>query len=291
MDEIDEILGTNDKYNKKYENNKWEKQNADRKEAYNTIENMTQIIKKDEMMFKKYLDIQSRFDKYSVGNCLIILKKQPNAMQIKDEKSWKDKGIDIIPNPTVIKILEPNKSNETQKVYFNPKEVYDISQTNAQKNDIEVNYDNKELLKAFFHKCIAKIKTIDFLSNGEKGAEYNEKENTLYVCRGMDNKLVFQVISQELANIEMRKEEVTEYRDFKSYCISYMICKKYGIDVSNYNFSDLPDKIKDESDGRNIRSKLEEIRITYETINSTIAEYFKISEKEKQKKNENQERW
>ena len=68
-------------------------------------------------------------------------------------------------------------------------------------------------------------------------------ENILYVCKRMDRELLFQTLSQELANIEMRDEEQSNIKSFKSYCISYMICKKYGIDVSNYNFENLPEEI------------------------------------------------
>lgn len=290
MDEIDEILGVNNnktKENKEQKSNNvnWKsKQDKDRQEAYDTMEKMANEIKTDGTKFKKYLDIQSRFEKYSVGNCLIVLSNNPNATQFKDEGSWNEKGIELLDNQEPIKILEPSRSKITNRIYYNPKEVYDISQTNANNENKKISYDDRELLKAFFHNCGATKKAVDILPNGEKGAEYNKNENIIYVCKGMDVKTIFQVVSQELANIEMKNEENTEIKDFKSYCISYMLCRKYNIDVSNYNFEELPGEIKQAKTGREVRGKLEEIRKNYNSIYSRISEYFEISEKEKQNK-------
>ena len=99
-------------------------------------------------------------------------------------ESQNENGINLQPNPKVIKILEPQKSKTNDKIYFNPKEVYDISQTDAQNEDIKIEYDTRELLKSFLHKCTIQTKAVDTLSNGEKGAEYNRNENILYVCKG-----------------------------------------------------------------------------------------------------------
>ena len=87
VDEVDEILGTrgnnnssknyNTQYNTKRQNNWKEQQNKDRQDIYNTMDRMAKIVGNDGEKFREYLDIQSRFSKYSVGNSLVILEKAP----------------------------------------------------------------------------------------------------------------------------------------------------------------------------------------------------------------------
>lgn len=108
MNKVDEILGTSYKGNKyttnrnhrtrnynnrSNEQNNWkEQQTKDRKAIYATMDRMALIVGDDGSKFQEYLNIQSRFSKYSVGNCLVILEKAPNSTQIKDKASWKEKG-------------------------------------------------------------------------------------------------------------------------------------------------------------------------------------------------------
>lgn len=293
MNEIDEILGTttktnnystNRKYNNYPKKNDWkEKQAQDRQEIYDTMDRMALIVSNDSQKFKQYLDVQSNFTKYSVGNCLVILEKAPNSTQIKDEESWVEKGIKLIPNPKEIKILEPSKSEKSNRIFYNPKKVYDISQTDAQKQDKTISYEVRDLLQAFIYNCNVPRKAVDKLSNDTVGSEYNKDENILYVCRRMDKELLFQTLSQELANIEMKDEENSNIKSFKSYCISYMICKKYGIDVSNYNFDNLPEEISSKKEPKEIRAEIDKIRVNFEKIDSRIADYFDMSSKEKKK--------
>lgn len=293
MDEINEILGTTTKtnnystnrnYNNYQKKNSWkEKQAQDRQEIYDTMDRMALIVSNDSEKFKQYLDVQSNFTKYSVGNCLVILEKAPNSTQIKDKASWAEKDISLVQNPKAIKILEPSKSEKSNRIFYNPKEVFDISQTNAPKQEKITNYKDEDLLRAFLNHCDVPRKAVEKLANGTIGSEYNRDENVLYVCKRMDRELLFQTLSQELANIEMRDEEQSNIKSFKSYCISYMICKKYGIDVSNYNFENLPEEISNQKEPKDIRAEIDKIRINYEKLDSKIADYFEMNSKEKKK--------
>lgn len=293
MSEIDDILGTNNKsnnystnrnynnYNSKNQNNWKEQQNKTRQEIYSTMDRMATIVGNDGIKFQDYLNIQSKFAKYSVGNCLVILEKAPTSTQIKDKKSWEEKGISLKENAKAIKILEPSKSNG--RTYYNPKEVYDISQTNSQISETTINYGDRKLLEALLHDCDVPRKAVEKLPNGEIGSEYNKDENILYVCKGMDRETLFQTLCQEMANIEMQNEENSNIKSFKSYCISYMICKRYGIDISNFDFSNLPQEITNQKQPKEIRGEIDKIRSNFEKINSRMTDYFEMNNKEKNK--------
>lgn len=294
MSEIDEILGTrnnnnNNNYttnrNNNYKPNKnsWkEQQNKDRQAVYDTMDRMATIVGNDSTKFQEYLDIQSRFAKYSVGNCLVILEKAPNSTQIKDKQSWNEKGIELKENAKAIKILEPSKSNG--RTYYNPKDVFDITQTNStKKEENTINHGDRKLLEALLFDCKVPRKAVDTLQNGEIGSEYNKNENILYVCKGMDRETLFQTLCQEMGNIEMQDEENSNIKSFRSYCISYMICKRYGIDVSNFNFENLPQEITSKKEPKEIRWEIDKIRNSFEKINNRMTDYFDMSSKEKNK--------
>lgn len=291
MSEIDDILGGNNKfvnyttnrnYNNKRNNNNWvEQQNNDRNEIYGIMDKMALEIVEDSNKFKEYLKIQSRFAKYSVGNCLVLLKTAPNSIQIKDYNSWKEKGIKLKENAKEIKILEP--INRNGKIYFNPKVVYDISQTTAQNKNNEISFGDRKLLEALLYKCDVPRKAIDKLEDGTVGALYNQNENILYVCKGMEREILFQTLSQSLGDIELKGEKDSNLKRFKTYCVSYMICNRYGIDVSNFNFEKLPYEITSLKKPKVIRAEIEKIRKSFENIHLRMSEYFEKNNKEKSK--------
>ena len=71
-----------------------------------------------------------------------------------------------------------------------------------------------------------------------------------------------------------------------------MLCKRYGIGVENFNFSELPQEITSKVETKEIRQELEKMRNNYEKINSRIIDYFDINNKNKdnEKKKSIQER-
>lgn len=286
MNEIDDLLGTSNsnRYNKQNSKNNWKEQNKKRNDAYRKMDEMSFKITKDGDMFKQYLNILNRFEKYSVGNCLLILETEPNAIQIKEKKDWIDKGYDTIENAKSMTILEPNKVDG--KVYYNPKDEYDISQTNAPIPKGKT-YTNKEMLLAIFSICDKENITrevVNILPSGNKGAEYIESENKLYMCRGLNPEYLIKTVIQEIARIEMKNFENSEMKEFKTYCISYMLCKKYGLDISKFDFSNLPKDLINKAKGKEIREELDDIRTNFIEINSKVAEYFEKEEKSKKNK-------
>ena len=62
-----------------------------------------------------------------------------------------------------------------------------------------------------------------------------------------------------------------------------MICKRYGIDVSNFNFENLPQEITSKKETKEIRWEIDKIRNSFEKINNRMTDYFDMSSKEKNK--------
>ena len=270
-------------YKNNYNKAEWiKRKNRERDETYRKIDISAEKTLKDGKLFKQYLDIQSRFYSYSVGNVLLISLLMPNTTVFKDKDGWNKKGINLKENPKSFVILEPSSPYErpdgTKATYYNPKEMYDISQTDSKPSDKAKVYGTEELLRAFIHDCPTTIKCVDELKDNTLGAEYDKAEDILYVCKGLDENVMFQAISSEFAKISMSNREENILLDFESYCVSYMICKKYGIDVSNYNFDVLPPEVQ-EMNVTQFREELSLIRDTMLDVDSRISNNLEKSQK------------
>lgn len=293
--DFDEILngsnqGQKDYNPKPFDKEEWAKRkNQERKELYDLIDKTADEIKVDSAKFKAYLDTQATFDKYSVGNALLITAQMPTATQIKDYDGWQEAKAFVKKNPQWIKILEPGDSYQradgSMATSYNPKRMLDISQTSAKSINRTNNYDDKTMLRAFLHQSPVDIKAVDNLSDG-KGAEWNKDDNVLYIRRGLDAPVIFNALSVELARAGLEETGSKELDDFKCYCTSYLLCKKHGIDVSSYRFDNLPEAIK-QMDASEVRNELGTIRGTMEDINTRMGQYFEsIAKTQKNKEYE-----
>ena len=115
MNDFDQIMANANsnttKSNKSFDKNAWrERKQQERQEVYDLMDKTADEIKTDINKYKQYLDVQGRFDKYSVGNALVISATYPNATQIKEFDDWKESGAFIKKGANGIKILEPGDS-------------------------------------------------------------------------------------------------------------------------------------------------------------------------------------
>ena len=119
MEDIENLIeqSNNVVYPRKFNVDEWKaKKQEEKKETYELLDNATDEVKNDIYKFRTYLDVQSKFDRYSVGNCLLIMKQQPTARHIKELNDWKKiPNVFIKKNPLYIKILEPNGEYQKQE--------------------------------------------------------------------------------------------------------------------------------------------------------------------------------
>lgn len=148
------------------------------------------------------------------------------------------------------------------------KHVFDVSQTTSKiKAAASVNVDDRQLLKALIHKSPVPIQGVDELPRG-MGAYYDNEQKIIFVRRGMEAHDIFRSLSKELAHAELAlssPEYSRESAGFAAYSVSYVVCKRYGVDVSAYDFSALPDSIRD-AGPQTVRAALNEISETAKDI-------------------------
>jgi len=242
-----------------------EKKQMERQEVYELADATTQEVAADGDKYKAFLDVKSRLIHYSATNALLVLAQRPLATQLRDFESWKAEGVSIKRNESHIKILEAGDNYERPDgsigTSWNVKRVFDVSQTNSrQRQHPTPQVDDHQLLQALIRKPPVPIQGIDELPNN-MGAYYDHDQSVIFVRRGMEAHDIFRSLSKEIAHAELAGTDPNYTRAdaaFAAYSVSYVVCKRYGVDVSGYDFSRLPDSFRD-ADPQSIRATLNEI--------------------------------
>lgn len=295
MSNFDDLFASPSQWaDKPFDKEAWAaKKQEERKELYDLADTTAVEISTDGEKFQKYLDVQARFDRYSPTNALLIYAQMPEATQLKDFDGWKDAGVSVQRKPKSVKILEPGKEYQredgTRGTSFEVKRVFDVSQVKGRLRSAPgVKYDDRALLKALIHRSPVPIQTVESLPNN-MGALYDHDQQVIFVCRGMGAEDIFRSVSKELCHAEIAGTRENYNRNdaaFAAYGASYLLCRKYGVDVADYDFSRLPASIR-EQDARGVRDSLTEIR---DTANQVSSRMYRALEQSRSPKNKEQER-
>ncbi len=116
----------------------------------------------------------------------------------------------------------------------------------------------------------------------EKGAYFKPEEGCIYVRKGMSAQEIFQSLVPELVfagyadgNPHYDKNEDA----FHVYCASYMLCKKYGMDTSRYDFSHAPEFFE-KMEPQEVRGELSKARDAANTISARMAKVLDQNRKQ-----------
>lgn len=255
----------------------------EREDAFAKIDETAEHMANDGELFQTYLDVQARFDRYSVGNAILITAQRPEATQLADSKSWRDNGVYIKRGEVGIVLLEPGeeytKDDGSVGVSYNSKKVFDISQTNAKpKERGTVRYDDRLLLKALIHNAPCPIKISQEMPEGIN-AVYRPQDKIIFVRAGLDASDIFRGLSQELAHAHLDKGDYKRSDNaFVAYCASYVLCSRNNIPKDMFRFDRLPENIST-MDARSVRNELAKIR---DVANEISADMAKVLEKNRQ---------
>lgn len=287
MGELDQVFNNYSRKNRQYNKEEWiEYKKQEKQEVYALIDTTAEKIVQEGTEFKKYLDTQSKFEQYSVGNALLITAQMPEATVLRDYDSWSNiGGFPKKHRKNDVKILEPADSYMREDgsvgTNYNVKYLTDISQVNIRQKQNPMRYDNKLLLRVFLNSSQAKVEIVNIIPDIDRSAFYNPEKDVLYIARGAEVPQIFHEVTQELAKQEIG--ENTELDAFKANCVSYMVCKKYGIDVSNYNVTDIPYELKELS-AKEIREELEPIHDAMENISGRANHCIELFVKQNREK-------
>ena len=252
-----------------------------RNRCYELSEQITAEVATDSKAFRQYLDVQSRFDRYTANNALLIMAQRPDAQRLGDYGYWRDQGAYVKraekKNPVLI--MEPGKEYEREDgsigTYYNAKKLYDISQTNmTEKAQPQTEVDERQLIRALVSNPPVNIVAAEPDRMPEdKGALFEPEESCLYVRKGMDATEIFRSLTPELVLAGFAEGDKNYDRNedaFHAYCASYMLCKKYGIDTRGYDFTHAPEFFEG-MEPQEVRGELSKARDAANTISSRMA--------------------
>lgn len=229
--------------------------------TYETIDATTAAIAQNGEHFQRYLDVQSRFDLYSVANALLILVQRPDATRIADFDSWKEQGVYIRRKETGFYILEPGEEYKREDgstaISYNPKKMFDVAQTTAQKKEPPTYPDDRTRIKALMDRSPVPIAIGDALP-AEVHALYQPDTRNIVIRRGLGAGDIFRALAQELVHAEIDRGHNNYSRsdtNFQAYCAAYMLCKKFGVETASFRFGRVSERLKD-MEPQQIRAEL-----------------------------------
>ena len=263
---------------------------AQRQEAYELIDNTCSEMMADGESFSQKLDVQGRFDRYSVANAVLVSAQMPDATQLKDYNAWKQSRVYVNKDAQKIVILEPSKEytrdDGTKAVGYNAKVVYDISETSAKdRQQAQEPKTMRELVSAMIDASPVPFVPVADL---EIPAYYDSKQQTIFIKTGLTEEQLFVSMAKEVsaAVFDFKHNESRDASDFKSFCVAYMVSTRYGVDTRGFSFDRLPREFS-EMDTQVFKGELGSMRDVLGEIQSDM---FKSLEKNKPPKNKEQER-
>lgn len=265
-----------------------------RSRCYEMSEHMTAAVATDGQTFKQYLDVQSRFDRYTANNALLIMAQNPDAQKIGDYGYWRDQGAYVKRqernNP--ILIMEPGKEYEREDgstgTYYNAKKVYDISQTNARDRiqQAQPEITDTQLVRAVVNNPpVAIVAAEPDQMPEDKGALFEPEESCIYVRKGMSAQEIFRSVTPELALAGFADGDKNYDRNedaFHAYCASYLLCKKYGVDTQGFDFTHAPEFFEG-MEPQEVRGELAKARDAANNISSRMAKVLEQNRSQSQR--------
>lgn len=276
---------------KPFDKEQWAAQKqAQRKEAYELIDNTCSEMMISGDSFRQYLDVQGRFDRYSVNNAILVSAQMPEAAQLKEKAAWKQSRVYVNKDAQKVVILEPSKEytrgDGSKAVGYNAKEVYDISETSANdRQEAQEKKSMRELVSALIDASPVPFVPVADL---EMPAYYDSEQQSIFIRTGLNEEQLFVSMAKEVsaAVFDFKHNESREASEFKSYCVAYMVSSRYGVDTRGFNFSRLPKELA-ETDTQAFKGELGSMR---DVLGEIQSEMYKSLEKNKPVKSKEQER-
>ena len=305
MSNFDEILNqgkkkeadlqTSESTDKKDKKEWADEQKRKRDSLFEMIEVVCPTIVSSTEEMSEFLTVQSRFEKYSLNNNILIYAQKSDATKIKDFKGWKEEGGSVKKGSKGFMILEPTSYTKDgeKRIAFNPKTMFDASDVAGITPGQTVAYDKSMLIRALVNDSPVDIKTVqNYPTDKAVGAYFDVKDNCIYAKSGMNVNDIFTSVSQALACAEMAKQTKEPFRvsdhEFQARCVAYVLAKKYGVPSDQVNLYSMPTRYAG-YDGEQIKKELLEIHGSVKAITNRMNEILLERPKEQNKKRNDKE--
>lgn len=210
----------------------------------------------DSETFRRYLDVQARFHRYSWGNVALILAQRPHATRVAGYRTWLELNRYVRRGEKGIKIIVPMRRKEKdqneqegevemERLFFGTGTVFDVSQTDGEPlPEVEVPvldgtegrevYEGLEQL-ALSEGLFVKWNT-DELPENAMGAYFPKKRGI--VIREAAPLQMTKTLAHELAHHFAFKdvEQTRGEHEAIAEASAYVVCSHFGLDTDARSF-------------------------------------------------------
>ena len=200
--------------------------------------------------FRQFLNVQSRFHRYSWHNTLLIASQRPDATRVAGYKTWQgfgrqvrkgERGIAIIAPCHYKRELESTDDGERETVeglYFRVVHVFDITQTDGQAlpmldvPNVEAAADDllTKLVRVGEGRSIrVEFKTIDTGAFGY--SEHGKVSIDTGHATGQQAKTLAHELAHEALHWEDRGSFTRSIAELEAESVAYVVCTHFGLDV------------------------------------------------------------
>ncbi len=245
------------------------------KERIEKLDEATKLAVSDLDHFNQFLSVQSRFDRYSLNNNLMIFAQRPDATRVKDMASWNKEEGRIKKGSKCIYIYEPKKTTKGEKTYTNfvRKQVFDISDVVNVQAEPAKTYDMAQLLEALVaNKTVELVSLDDYPKEEKEGMFYEEKDKCIYAKHGMEKEEIFAQLARCLCHAEMARgaeQYNPALHDFEARCAANVLCQKYGVPTDAVKVEFVAPEYTT-MEPKEVRAKLDKINSCVKTIARSI---------------------
>ncbi len=267
---VSELTEYSEEEKKAYAEKKKEALNAE----YKTIEeNIEKIFTagEDPAAVKKLLDLYSDFRSLGLNNAILLYSKFPNAKEIHPVKYWADHNYSARKGTRSFVLIgrtEYTKADGSKGVGHNLVKYFDVSQTNAPYTEPQKKtYATHALIKGLLNTCPIKYENYNPEASDQPWddnviAKYIPESRAILVRKNLSFEMFFTHFATQLAMsmLDRGGDFVSNQRRylFEAQCIAYLLCRRYNIDTSVFDFEKIPDEIMN-YDTTQLKSTLYEI--------------------------------
>lgn len=204
----------------------------------------------------RYLDVMSRFPRYSFRNVLLILMQMPEASRVMGYQSWRQLGRYVRKDEKAIRIWAPMKVKENrydrvsaesvadgegesrETLLFRPVCVFDLSQTEGKPMPelSDVSGDPGDFLEKL--KRFAEDKGIRLSYESDMRADGVSRCGEIVLKMDLEPAVSFHVLAHEVAHElihsrERRKELSKKQAETEAEAVAYVVSKSIGLKTGN----------------------------------------------------------
>ena len=211
-----------------------------REEVWAEVDAQAQAVFQNGESLKEFLDFMAQCNTQKTPNLLLIYGQNPQATVVKSYDYWKKEHRSPkagVHGYTYMVSTEYEKDGERRTGYTISKG-FDISQMSGKPLEERPQRSMEELIHAVLKDQPVRMQIADNLPEGIQ-AQYIPKQRTVYVRNGMDENTTFHAVNRELACAALDQHDGNYVRkkvNAQAYCVAYVIGKRYGAEVSGFQF-------------------------------------------------------